>query len=392
MADNSTRARRTSLRRALGVVLATALVAGLASVAVAAPSTKEKYDAAKAELAQLRRDIERQQDFLSALNAEAAVIAERYEVALGRWEQITLELRNTQNELHDAQDAFRALQGELDDRAREAYIVGPGNELEFLLGASSFTDLSARVEFVNALSQVDVDLATEVQNVKNELSVQRREQMRLQGDAADALAKVEGLQAEVEAKLAEAQGILADLNAKEARAEELAKKLGRQWQRELAALTGLKFYANELLKVCPVGQPRALYDGFGAPRYGGGYHPHAGNDIISPQGTELYAVFDGYARASYNGLGGNSVHVYGPLGYAYYAHLVQPGYTGPVQAGQVVGYVGSTGSSSTPHLHFEWHPNTTPSSWPASPYGYSIITGYTQPAVNPYPLLAPVCG
>ena len=90
-----------------------------------------------------------------------------------------------------------------------------------------------------------------------------------------------------------------------ARAEELVKKLEKQYQQELAALTGLDFHAGAILKVCPVGQPHAVYDGFGAPRFAGGYHPHAGNDIIAPQGTPIYATFDGYAQAGYNGLGGN---------------------------------------------------------------------------------------
>jgi len=390
MADNSTRVRRLT-SRALGALLAISVLVGLTSVSVAAPSTKDKLDAAKAEVERLEREIERQQGFLNQLNAEAAVIAARWEEAQGRWEQITLELHNTQAELDAAQNEFRDLQRELDDRAREAYIVGPGNELEFLLGASSFSDLSARVEFVNALSQVDADLATEVQNVKNELQAQRQDQMRLQEEAALRRAQVEEQLAALEAKLVEAEAVQAELESDLARAEELAKKLGRKYRRELAALTGLTFYVDGILKVCPLGQPRALYDGFGAPRYGGGYHPHAGNDIITPTGTELYAVFDGTASASYNSLGGNSVTVYGEHGYAYYAHLVAPGYSGPVQAGQVIGHAGSTGNSSTPHLHFEWHPNVTPSGWPASAYGYSVINTGSQPAVNPYPLLVQVC-
>ncbi|MBA3691503.1 MAG: hypothetical protein H0W82_08845, partial [Actinobacteria bacterium] len=60
---------------------------------------------------------------------------------------------------------------------------------------------------------------------------------------------------------------------------------------------------------------------------------------------------------------------------------------GSVQTGDVIGYVGSTGDTSTPHNHFEWHPNTIPSNWPESPYGYSVIGD----AVNPYPALAAVC-
>lgn len=392
MADNSTQARRAPFRRALGAVVAATLVVAAASSANAGPTqTKRELDAAKARIEELQGEIERQQGVLNDLQAQAARIAERYEVAYGRWEQVTLELRNTENELHAAQDEFRAIQAELDDRAREAYIVGPGNQLEFLLGASSFTDLSERLEYVNALSQVDVDLATQVQNLKNALAERRQDQMRLQEQRRDALAEVQEQQDALEAKLAEAQGVLADLDAKKAEAEELAEKLGKRYERELRALTGLNFFPNELFKICPVGQPHALYDGFGAPRYGGGYHPHAGNDIIAPTNTPLYAVFDGYATAGYNGLGGNSVHLEGPLGYAYYAHLVSPGYTGPVSAGDIVGYTGATGDTSTPHLHFEWHPNQTPPNWPASPYGYSVIPGYTNPAINPYPLLAPIC-
>ena len=142
-----------------------------------------------------------------------------------------------------------------------------------------------------------------------------------------------------------------------------------------------------MFKYCPVDQPRAVYDGFGAPRYGGGYHPHAGNDIIAPHGTPIRATFDGVAQTSINSLGGYAVYVDGELGYTYNAHLMQPGVTGSVTAGEIIGYVGTTGNASTPHNHFEWHPKAIPTDWPASPYGYSVI----GTAVNPFPLLAQVC-
>lgn len=374
------------LRRTAGAAAALLLLAALAQVARAEPSTKQQLEEAKAEYEVLKDQIVGQQGVLERIMLETARVAEQLERAQGRFEQITEELRNTRLELGAAQDEFGRLRGQLEERAREAYITGPGNELEFLLGATSLADLSARVEFVNALNETDTDLATQVQNLKNDLSADKREQEALQAAAAKALRKVEAHKAFLEEKFAQQQVILDDLEAKKARARELVEKLDRKYKRELAALTGVRFF-DGLFKVCPVDPPRAVYDGFGAPRYGGGYHPHAGNDIIAPQGTRIRATFDGVARTSTNSLGGYAVYVYGEQGYTYNAHLMQPGVNGPVSAGDVIGYVGSTGNSGTPHNHFEWHPSATPSNWPISPYGYSAIGS----AVNPWPLLQQVC-
>jgi murein DD-endopeptidase MepM/ murein hydrolase activator NlpD len=374
-------------RRALAVVAAMALLTSLAQAAAAEPSTQEKLDAAKAEFEQLKNQIASQQQVLNRLSAEAAVIAERWEVATGRWEQVTAELRRTLFALAEAQAEYQDLKSDLEQRARQAYITGPGSGLEFLLGATSIADLSARMEYVNALSQEDADLATEVQNVRNTLAAKKEDQEKLQTKRAKALKQIENEKAALDAKFDEQQAVLGELNAAKARAEDLVKQLTRRYQNELEALTGLEFHGGTVFAVCPVDQPRAVYDGFGAPRYGGGYHPHAGNDIIAPQGTPIRATFDGYAQAGSNTLGGYSVNVYGDLGYTYNAHLMQPGVTGQVSAGQVVGYVGATGDTSTPHDHFEWHPNVILSDWPMSPYGYNIIGS----AVNPFPLLAQVC-
>lgn len=391
MAEKSIYAR-SPLARVLGALLAFALLAALNPVAGAQTTTEEKLESAQAEFDRLVDEIEDQQRFLERLMVEAAEIAQRLTQARGRFEQITEELRNTTLQLRQAQTDFAALQAELDQRARETFITGPGNEIEFLLGATSLADLSARLEYMNALTETDADLATEVQNLKNELSAQKADEERLRVKAARALRVVETEDAALNAKLAEQQDVLDVLETKKARAAELVKDLERQYKKELAALTSVEFFANEVFKVCPVAPPRAVYDGFGAPRYGGGYHPHAGNDIMAPQGTEIHATFDGYAHTSTNSLGGYAVYVDGALGFTYNAHLMQPGVTGQVQAGQVIGYVGTTGNASTPHNHFEWHPYNTPTDWPVSPYGYSVIeSGYGPPAVNPWPLLSVVC-
>jgi murein DD-endopeptidase MepM/ murein hydrolase activator NlpD len=385
MAEKSMHARRL-LVRVLGAVAALTLVGTLSSVADAQTSTEEELDAAKAEFERLVDEIGAQEGQLQLLMVEAARIAQRVADAQGRYEQITEDLRNTTLQLHRAQEQFAALQEELDARARETFIAGPGSEWEFLLGASSLADLSARLEYVSAMSETDVDLAIEVQNLKNELAARRDDEQVLQEKAARALRQWETEQAAVDANLAEQQRIVAELEAKKARAAELVEQLERRYERELAALTGVQFF-DGVFEVCPVDAPRAVYDGFGAPRYGGGYHPHAGNDIMAPMNTAIRATFDGTARTSVNGLGGYAVYVYGDAGYTYNAHLAQPGVTGSVSAGDIIGYVGTTGNATTPHNHFEWHPYSIPENWPVSPYGYSVIGS----AVNPWPLLAQVC-
>lgn len=378
---------RPVLRRAPALLAALALVSVLGQVASAEPGTREKLEAAEHELERLEDRIVDQKAVLGRLSGEIAVAYGRWEVANARYEQITEELANTRRQLRDAQEEYQALQGTLEERAREAFIVGPGSELEFLLGAATIADLSARMEYVNALNEEDADLATEVQNLRNMLAAEKADQEALQAKRERALEDVETQLAVLDGKLDEQQAILEDLNAAKERARQLVKRLDKKLKRELAALLGIGKAFNGVFKYCPIDEPRALYDGFGAPRYGGGYHPHAGNDIIAPQGTPIRATFDGFAQAGYNGLGGYAVNVYGDLGYTYNAHLMQVGYSGPVVAGQIIGYAGETGDTATPHLHFEWHPNVIPSDWPASPYGYSVIGG----AVNPFPLLVQVC-
>jgi peptidoglycan hydrolase CwlO-like protein len=387
MAEVDTRARAVA-RRSLGAAAALLLLFALAVPNAGAQDIKHQLDQAKAELSQLKIQIKAQYAQLDALSAEAAILAQKVDEARARYEQITEEYRQIQSDLDDARQRYADLREQLNERARAAYINGPGNSIDFLLGATSLADLSDRVEFVDALTQTDADLANEDENLRNDLVAQADAQKKLQVKAAKAYQAAQADQAALDAKLADQQVIVDDINANITRAEELVKKLGKQYENYLEALAGVQF-SNGIFRVCPVDQPRAVYDGFGAPRYGGGYHPHAGNDIIAPFGTAIRAPFDGTARSSYNSLGGNAVYVTGANGYVYNAHLssFSPLSNGPVRAGEIVGYVGATGDTSTNHDHFEWHPNVIPTDWVVSPYGYSVI----GTAVNPWPLLQQVC-
>jgi murein DD-endopeptidase MepM/ murein hydrolase activator NlpD len=139
--------------------------------------------------------------------------------------------------------------------------------------------------------------------------------------------------------------------------------------------------------ICPVQGRYSYSDDYGAPRYAGGYHPHAGNDIFAGQGTPIVAPFSGYVEKDPNTLGGNAVQVTGSLGYVYMAHLVAyaPSVPGPVEAGDVVGFVGNTGDAlgTSYHDHFEWHPKTI--------QAYDKVIPGTNGAVDPYLYLRVVC-
>lgn len=93
------------------------------------------------------------------------------------------------------------------------------------------------------------------------------------------------------------------------------------------------------------------------------HRPHLGVDYAAPTGTPIRAVGDGVViMAKYNGGGGNTVRIRHNASYqTYYLHLsrfekgVRAGTR--VRQGQTIGYVGSTGLSTGPHLHFEFHHN-----------------------------------
>lgn len=378
-------------RRLLGVASASLLLTLLVAPAAAGP--KERLQNAREELQAIRERIQAKEADLQTTMERAGVLWQKVQDAEANFQATVAALRETRDALSLARDEYAELEARLNERARQTFMAGPASSLEFLLGASSFSDLSARMEYVDALTRSDADLANDYQNLQNQLTAKAETQERLADRRAHLLQELNEDKAALDAQLAEQRRILSELKAEEDRAVEVAKDALKDWKSYLRQLSSVSVRGSGVFRVCPVDPPRALYDGFGAPRYAGGYHPHAGNDIIAPANTPIRAPFDGYARASYNTLGGNAVYVYGSEGYVYNAHLVRTGYTGQVRAGDVVGYVGATGDTSTPHDHFEWHPNHTPAAgeWPESPYGYSIINTGSQPAVNPWPLLQQVC-
>lgn len=90
---------------------------------------------------------------------------------------------------------------------------------------------------------------------------------------------------------------------------------------------------------------------------------HTGQDLPAPVGTPIYAAGDGVI-ASPNGGGWAGTHVvirHGDGGATLYAHLSSATVSAgqQVSAGQLIGYVGMTGRTFGPHLHWEYYPNAS---------------------------------
>jgi len=114
-------------------------------------------------------------------------------------------------------------------------------------------------------------------------------------------------------------------------------------------------------RVCPVDGAVTFRDSWGEPRGGG--RTHKGTDMMAARWTPMVAIEAGYIyQVSWHSAGGLGIYIKGVSGAMwYYAHSqaaaegIRAGTS--VVPGQLIGYVGSSGNASTPHLHFGYQPN-----------------------------------
>src|SRR5713226_9665478 len=304
------------------VVALTAMVLlGALAIGPVHASTKSELDAAKANLNVLLGKINAENATISTLQSQANAIVAQIDKVQTRIAKTQGQIVNLEQDIRAAEGQLLGAQQTLDHRAWVAYEVGPGSNIEFLLGSTSLSDLTDRLEIVNHVAQSDADLIQQIHDQQNLLAAKTASlqglQVQLQSQKSD-LSKQE--KAIVDHQAA-AQSLLNALNMDKAAADALVKKLGAQHAAELRAAELARRAAQGVISgvffACPVDQPRAYADDFGAPRYSGGFHLHAGNDIVAPRGTPIRAPFPGTATQSANDLGGLAVIVTGSAGYVY---------------------------------------------------------------------------
>lgn len=152
------------------------------------------------------------------------------------------------------------------------------------------------------------------------------------------------------------------------RIDKITKQLDVQ-SRSLDEIVTLAEEKEELLKTIPAIQPVQNKDlSQVASGFGMRLHPilkyrrmHNGMDFTASPGTPVYATGDGKVTKAGLGSGyGKMVIIEHGFGYkTYYAHLSKYNTAKgrKVKRGEIIGYVGNTGLSAGPHLHYEVHKN-----------------------------------
>ena len=156
------------------------------------------------------------------------------------------------------------------------------------------------------------------------------------------------------------------------RFDKLSKQLYIQ-SKSFDEVFGLVKNKAQMLSSIPAIQPISNKDlNYVASGFGWRIHPiyktemmHSGMDFTAPIGTPIHATGNGtVVKVEANGRGfGNNVTINHGYGYqTLYGHMskmtVRPGQK--VNRGDIIGYVGNTGSSTGPHLHYEVHKSGSP--------------------------------
>jgi murein DD-endopeptidase MepM/ murein hydrolase activator NlpD len=354
--EHAPRARQIVAVVAVLLIFASVAAVGLSGIVSAddevLTQTKQELKKSKHELHKAKDKYRAQIHKISALQKVMNRLATRIARAEGKILRMEARLAELQRQMRRLQIRGALLQAKLDQRSREAYMSG-GVPILYLLTATSAANAAARMSFLGEMSRRDAVLARQVQATADRLAqietevVHGRQLVELQKQS------LETKRNELQRKMAKSRRLVAGLRG---RIEQI--------QIEISLLRPFA--------VCPLGGPHAIADNFGDLRRDpkGGTHLHQGDDIMAAMGTPIVAPFDGVASVSHSRLGGLGVYVHGEHGYVYNAHLSRLGTLGSVETGDVIGYVGSTGHSSGPHDHFEWHPENGDA---VDPYEYLLL-------------------
>nr|WP_243425902.1 M23 family metallopeptidase [Flavonifractor plautii] len=353
--------------------------------------TQSEIDALKKEQQESQAKQEELKDQLAEAEAEQAAAQQKRQLLTEQLNAINAEIDNINAQIsyYDGEIAQKEEERkEAEAREAEQYELfcqrvrmmeeqGTVSYWSILFNAEDFSDLLDRIADVDAVMAYDNE-------VMDQLIATREELERLQADLESARAEEqaakeqqEAKKAEQQAKVAEAQALVDQINAdvaevnrqldeESAAASEIQVEIAKkQKQLEEERKQNNIVISSETGYLWPLPGYYRLSSQFGYRIHPitGVAHSHTGIDIPASGGTPILAAKSGQVVTSaYHYSYGNYVVIdHGNGNSTLYAHMssraVSEGQM--VTQGQVIGYVGTTGSSTGNHLHFEVRDNYT---------------------------------
>ena len=360
-----------------------------------------------------KSDIAEKEEYKSALVSKVQVLDEKIAVTREKISSLNDDIKEKQDAydkgLSEVEDQFDALA----NRLRILYMSGNATDLEIIFGAKDFSDLIDKMELVKSLANSDKELISEIQTKLDELSTKKESLEADKKDLETQQASLKSDQDEFNKLISDNDEILKNLYASNSKAQNSLESAALQSDEIEAKIS--QYYAAQKAAAEHAAQASQSSSSSGSSSSsssssssgssssgssssgsssvivpsGSGFawptpgfvslssewfedrevYNHGGIDIAGAgiMGTPVVAAADGTVVAtnsscthnwgkSYSCGCGNYVmisHAGGKM--TVYGHLtsltVSSGQS--VSRGQVIGYVGSTGNSTGPHLHYE---------------------------------------
>ena len=300
--------------------------------------------------------------------------------------QETLDMLDTQ--LAETRDDLAGTLSQAETWARQLYMAGGSDQTLLVLSSTDLADVGVTLEYLSIVSKETDRALLELEALRRQEQrwiaaaerqerILQRQQVALKAEedqVAELLEEQIANQQVAEAELARERELLSDVESEIAHFEGELAALEAEQDRIRDAINSEASSDGPVVStsgwVRPV--PGAVTSGFGSRLHPilGYYRMHTGWDMSAGSGDAISAAAGGRViLAGWFGGYGNCVVVdHGGGVSTLYAHQssVAVSYGDSVSAGDTVGYVGSTGLSTGPHLHFEVRVDGNP----VDPSGY----------------------
>lgn len=376
--------KKTLWKRIFAVVLAAALVLPLAPDSLIVPVsavTQAEIDKLKDNANDLKNQQKELQNQLKSIQADKSKALEQKSLLEQQINATQAEIDNIssqiqkydelisqkQTELAQAEEEEKAQYELFCKRVRAMEEQGEVSYWSILFSSSDFADLLDNAMMVDEIMAYDnqvmdqlIAIREQIAQDKADLETARQEQQSAKEEQEAAKANLKSQEAEVDALISQISSQEDQVEKAHAQLQAAAAAVDKEIaaaEKELAAQ--ISNVVSESGFMWPLSGYNTLSSLFGSRVHPvtGKANNHTGIDIPAPSGTSIKAAKSGVVTTStYNSSYGNYVVVSHSDGTStLYAHMVRRGVSKgqTVSQGQTIGYVGTTGSSTGNHLHFE---------------------------------------